>query len=358
MDGLHDGDGQLPDRDSTIASRVIPFGAYAAQYRPIEYVVEPKIQAGCLLTLTAPTGAGKTAWAILAALAVATGREDVLGQQVEKGRVVFCTFENPEGARMRIMSACAALAITFDAGDRSLCVVPTVMSPDALLTWLDLSAKNDGPFRLIIIDTLAAAFTGEDINNPTQAGNFVRKLRPLTALPGNPAVLVLAHPRKDAQKNELVPHGAGAILNEVDANLSLWPDPKTGSVELSWHGKFRGPDFPPTSYRYADTTSGAVLNAKGGHVPLTMLRPCDAEGAAPSNRSCIGQGQSVDQIDHLLRVICDEPLTIREIAKRAGMAASTATKHLDRAIEAGWVTRDDKGKPFATAAGRQRIGAA
>jgi hypothetical protein len=38
---------------------------------------------------------------------------------------------------------------------------------------------------------------------------------------------VSAHPIKNASENALVPYGSGAILNEVDGNLTLWKSPET-----------------------------------------------------------------------------------------------------------------------------------
>jgi hypothetical protein len=54
--------------------------------------------------------------------------------------------------------------------------------------------------------------------------------------------LVAAHPIKNAPEDNLMPYGSGAILNEVDGNLTLWKNPNTGIVSLYWQGKLRGFD--------------------------------------------------------------------------------------------------------------------
>ena len=69
-----------------------------------------------------------------------------------------------------------------------------------------------GPFSLIIGDTLQALFDGNDINDNVQAGEFMRRRRPLTQIKGNPAVIVAAHPVKNAAADNLIPYGGGAIL--------------------------------------------------------------------------------------------------------------------------------------------------
>jgi hypothetical protein len=73
-----------------------PVDAFCGEYMPISYAVEPFVRSGSLYTLTARTGAGKTALLVTMALAVATGRGDkILGREVTKGRVAFIAVENP-----------------------------------------------------------------------------------------------------------------------------------------------------------------------------------------------------------------------------------------------------------------------
>lgn len=324
-------------RAERIAEHIKPLGSFIREYEPADYVVEPMVQLGCLVTMTAPTGAGKTAWAIITALAVATGRADILNCQLEKGRVIFIALENPAGTRMRLMSACAEFGIDPDGIGFDLCVMERRGSAKALCDWA-LMAAEAGPIRLVIIDTLAAAFDGEDLNHPTQAGNFVRGLRPITQVAGRPAVLILAHPRKEAAKTELIPHGAGATLNEVDANLCLWRDSKTGLVELHWQGKFRGPEFEPTFYRYANTTGPAVLNAQGLPVPLTTLRPYEMQAAPPV--SAVSAKYPDDIVRVLVRAMTDDPSgTQAQWGSAIGRTKSSVNDLLGKAHDRHWVVR-------------------
>ena len=69
---------------------------FCAEYAPLSYAIEPIVRSRSLYTLTAKTGAGKTALMVAAGLAVPTGRSDILGAAVEQGRVAYCAFENPD----------------------------------------------------------------------------------------------------------------------------------------------------------------------------------------------------------------------------------------------------------------------
>ena len=59
-------------------------------------------------------------------------------------------------------------------------------------------AEKSGPFQsLVIIDTSAAYFQGDDENNNVQAGAHARMIRSFVSLPGGPTIIVTCHrPRR------------------------------------------------------------------------------------------------------------------------------------------------------------------
>ena len=257
---------------------------FLSEYVPLSYVIEPIVRTGSLYSLTAKTGAGKTAWMIAAALAVATGREDILNLDVPRGRVAFLTFENPDDVRMRLKISAFFLNIEVREVAERLLILDMRHAPEAVLAALQGEAKVS-PFALIFVDTLAAFFDGDDINSAVQGGNFLRRLRPMTRIPGAPAVVVAAHPVKNAQADQLVPYGSGAILNEVDGNFTLWRKAETGLVEFSWQGKLRGLEFPPAFFRFEITSSPEVLDAKGREVRLPTMLPAKSSEADEEARA-------------------------------------------------------------------------
>lgn len=248
--------------EATPKPRFKTLAAFCAEYVPLAYSVEPILRSGSLYTLTARTGAGKTAWIIMCALAVATGRSDILGMEVEQRRVVLMTFENPDDLRMRLMIAAYLFRIDLQEISHWLMVLDHKAKPEEIRPELAKMSRA-GEFGILFIDTFAAFFDGDDVNDNVQAGNFMRRLRPWTQLPGLPTVLVAAHPVKNAAEDNLLPYGGGAILNEVDANLSLWRTPGTPVSTLHWQGKIRGLEFDPIPYRVETASSPDVLDAKG-----------------------------------------------------------------------------------------------
>jgi hypothetical protein len=141
------------------------------------------------------------------------------------------------------------------------------------------------------VDTLQAAFDGDDFNKAKQVLDLMRNaFRPLVALHGNPCVVVAAHPTKNADRTSLVPYGGGSIINEIDGNLTLWKDDRTQVIELHWQRKWRGVNFDPRSFVLDLVDPPKAVDDKGRIVRLPVLKPLTAaqraqkafKNAAPS----------------------------------------------------------------------------
>ncbi len=273
---------------------------FCAEFVPPSYAIEPFVRSGSIYTVTARTGAGKTGLLTTTALAVATGRKDILGREVTKGRVAYVAAENPDDLRMRIMVAAWQFNIDLAEISENLLIMDRRCKPEELIIKLKTQQSSCGPFTLIMIDTLAAFFDGTDANDNVQAGEFIRRLRPMTQLDGHPSVLVAAHPVKNASEDNLVPYGGGAILNEVDGNLTL---AKTGgdAVKMHWQGKLRGVEFDPLFFRIETASSPDVIDAKGRQVQLPVMRPATETDAEQREQAEINTDLA------LLRAMLDEP---------------------------------------------------
>ena len=296
--------------------------AFCAEYVPLSYTVEGIVRSSSLYCITARTGAGKTSFNVVAALAVATGRTDILGREVAKGRVAFLAFENPDDVRMRFKIAAYLLNIDLDELGEDLVILDRRDKPEAVIAELARLAK-DGPFALVIIETLAAFFDGKDINDAVEGGEFMRRLRPLTQIGGLPSVIVSAHPVKNAAADALIPYGSGAILNEVDGNLTLW---KTDAgVSLHWQGKLRGIEFDPPQFRFEITGSPDMLDVKGRQVQLPTLRPSDAQTVEDKQRS-----EAEIDLALMLAIIEDPSGTQQDWARAIGRAKSSVNGRLQK----------------------------
>jgi hypothetical protein len=245
-----------------------------------------------MYSLTAPTGTGKTAVALLLMQCVAAGAA-FSERAVDPGAVLYCAGENPDDLRHRMIAA-ADNAFGGLALDRMHVYEPS--GPQSLLqrvAEMKAYAERIGGLRLVIVDTAAAFFEGDNENDNTQAGNYARELRAaLCNLSGRPAVIVLAHPiKRPANAADCLPRGGGAFIAEVDGNLTLWG--QDGEIALHWAGKFRGAEFAPIPLALESVETSSVKDAKGRPVKTVIAR----EGNAQEAENAAGRRQrEVEQI--------------------------------------------------------------
>jgi hypothetical protein len=297
---------------------------FCAEFVPPSYAIEPFVRSGSIYTVTAKTGSGKTALLNTTALAVATGRNDILDREVAKGRVAYIAAENPDDLRMRLMVSAWLFNIDIAEISKNLLIMDQRCRPEELIIRLKSEQKTGGPFALIIIDTLAAFFDGSDANDNVQAGEFMRRLRPMTQLDGHPSVLVAAHPVKNASDDNLVPYGGGAILNEVDGNLTL-SKAEGGAIKMHWQGKLRGIEFDPLFFRIELASSPDVIDAKGRQVLLPVMQPATEADAEQREEAEINS-----DIALLHAMISDPDATQEKWAQTIGRAKSIVNKKLQR----------------------------
>lgn len=346
--GAADWSRDAPPGDEYPKPRFRTLQQFCAEYRPIAYVVADLLCSGSLYTLTARTGVGKTAWLISTALALVTGRAEIIGRAVEQGRVAFCTAENPDGVRMRFAVNCFHWNVDQPAiGDR-LIISDNRVRPEEIGDYL---RRDGGPFAAIFVETWQAFFDGKEPNNPAEALDFTRRFRPLTQLPGSPTVVLAAHPVKRAGNDDLIPYGGGSTLNEVDGNLTLSTQ-ASGMIELGWQGKFRGLGFEPPLYRIDTLHSPDIVDVKGKQIGLPVMLPttqADAEAreAAVANRDT-----------RVLRALAENPQgALAALARAAETPETTTNRALYKMLKAKpTLVRKTLGKWTLTKAGKEALG--
>jgi len=283
-------------------ARLKSIGDFCAEYAPVEYVVDGIIERGKLYTLTARTGGGKTSLLSSLSLAVAAGRSDILGLEGERGRAVYCTFENPDDFRAKLIAAMQAHEVSAASVAGRFDIIDAHMGPAAIAKLLREAGGE--PYAVVVIDTLQAAFTGANSNDNDEAKKFIMQFRKLRSLPGKPATLIAAHPIKSATKETLVPYGGGAVLNEIDGNLTLWREGRGSIVELHWLGKFRGMDFPPKFFQL-ESHETSLLDAKGRRLKLPVVRAKTGDQA--TERALIERREAISGDAAIIAAILAQP---------------------------------------------------
>ena len=272
--------------------------------------------------------------------------------QREAGSRYF-SFENPDDFRLKIMAAARAHGVNdSEIGDRILICDARVVPED----MAKLLRKAGGEFAFIVVDTLQAGFDGDDSNNNVQTGAYMRRLRPLCALPGKPAVVVAAHPVKGAQRDNLAPYGGGAVVNEVDGNLTLWKADGKNIAELHWQVKFRGVPFDPVHFTIEAHTCPDLLDNKGRALRLPVVKHLPASAAAVV--AAKAERKAEDEAVALMKEIDSNPgASLKVWGQAIGRNASTVSRRLE-CFEADKLAERVAGGWRLTAKGKKQITAA
>ena len=148
-----------------------------------------------------------------------------------------------------------------------------------------------------------------------------------------------------------MPYGAGAILNEVDGNLTL-RKVLGGVTELHWQGKLRGVEFEPVKFRFDLLTSPDVKDVKDREVQLPVLRPMAEADAEKREKVAINQDAA------LIKAMRDAPgATLDALAAATGIHRSSIERKLKRlaAPQGGKLVKNMLGKWALTPAGQKAI---
>jgi AAA domain len=299
------------------ADIIVSSAEFLDGFVPPDYVIDGLVQRRFCYSLTAPTGHAKTAIALRLSALKALG-QPLGAREIDAGRVLYLVGENPDDVRMRWLVLSETMA--FDPKTIDVHFLPGTAKLSELGPVIRSKIQQLGGVSLVVVDTSAAYYEGDEENGNVQAGAHARLMRSFVTLPGEPCVLVLCHPVKNAGPDNLLPRGGGAFIAEVDGNLTCWKTDST--VSLHWQGKFRGPDFAPITFELKTVTSPNLLDSKGRSIPSVIARVLSDQERVRAEAS-----SSTDE-DALLLAIADT-----ERASLAGLAMAL-----------GWLTSRGENK--------------
>jgi hypothetical protein len=168
-------------------SRIIRSSAeFVANFEPPDYVVDGVVQRRYVYSVTGSTGAGKTA--ILLLISAHAALERPVGDRgVHRVTVIYFAGENPVDVRMRWIAI--AQQMDFDVDTIDVHFIPGVFKISEMMDRIRSEITDIGAIGLIIVDTSAAYFEGDNENDNKQQGEHARRFRHLTTMPGGPCVV-------------------------------------------------------------------------------------------------------------------------------------------------------------------------
>ena len=306
-------------KDITAMPKLILSDAeFVANFVAPSYLLDGILQRQFCYALTAATGAGKTAIALRLAAHVGLGRN--LGdREVEQGSVLYFASENAVDVQARWIAM--AQHCGFEIGSTNVHFVSGATRLSEIAERITTEATAGGhDLALVVVDTSAATFEGDDENSNVHAIEHAKRMRSLTLLRGGPTVLVLTHPTKRATADDLIPRGGGAFLAEIDGNLCARKS--DSAVEVHWAGKFRGMDFAPMMFQLSTVTAARLKDRRGRNIPTVIAAPLDEAG----RQAMAAAGRR------------DEDVVLRAVESHPGVSSNDMAKAI------GWTLRD--GRPY------------
>jgi hypothetical protein len=316
-----------------LADLIQTSGDFVKGFAPPDYLVDGILQRRFCYSVTAQTGIGKTAIAMLLAGHVSTGKP-LGGVEVAKGTVLYFAGENPTDVQMRWLGLTQEMGIDPAATDVHFIAGAVPLSSIAERVTAEVQRKGL-QLALVIVDTAAAYFEGDDENSNTQAVEHAKRMRSLTTLPGGPCVMVLCHPTKRAADDDLNPRGGGAFLAEVDGNVALRRRETT--IAATAQGKFRGSDSWSLCFELKAVQHPALRDSKGKAIWTVVAQALNEAG------SRVVEAANRRQEDALLRALDKHPnKSLRDLATVLGWMDSNGNPYASKVSRAAQVLEREK----------------
>lgn len=318
---------------------------------PPIYCIENLLIQGYLYTLTGKNNSGKTTLASLMMSCISSGR--AFGERrVVQGAVLLLSGENSYDTRLKFR-------VLEGSDNANIYEFPFAIDIKKGANKLieDITAQYGHiEFRAVFVDSLQAYFGEGDMNSNSDALAVIQAMRKLTGLRGNPTVVALAHPVKNADFNNLVPYGGGSVMNEIDTNLTLILDDGVATLH---HLKARQPAFLPKSFKLVvEVVEGMVTNF-GESVTTTRFEPIGYVEAEDIKAREYAIAERV-----LLQFDCELPPSFMQVglAVYSGdesltddAKAKRAEREIKKLFSDGFLEKNASGRYKATQKGRSEI---
>lgn len=320
--------------------------AMIAQQR---WLIDQIIPVDAFGVIYGPSGAYKSFCAMDMSACIASAMNWHGNDVDEPGHVLYIGAEGASGLHLRKKAweirhqrpltnlAILGMAVTINSDDHN-----------ALIGLCDeLVQEIDQPIRLIVIDTLARSFQGEE-NSATDMGDFVNACDHIREVTGA-TILVVHHSGKDAEKGA---RGSSALRAACDFEFKV-TSPGKKLTRLSCTKAKDSDPFDDINFKLNVVEIG-VRDRKGKPLTSLILSPA-AEGDIPTREDLSGSSQMINNlIAHEMARTGDDwvfytPLRDSFFAKMGADKRDSNTKMAwDRGIKKlladEWIHKDLNGK--------------
>ncbi|EHI7916609.1 AAA family ATPase [Salmonella enterica] len=198
-----------------------------------DYTIKSHLPANSLCSIYGPSGSYKSFLAVSWSCHIATGMKWA-GKRVTGGSVIYVVGEGGIGVKRRIK----AWEYLYNDGnhlknlyrvDRPVFPVRAEEVKEMIIAAKQVEAETGQPVRLIVIDTLARCFGGNDENDARDMGAFIEGCDTIKRETGA-TLLVVHHSGKDEGKGA---RGSSAFRAALDAEFNVRREGEGGALILT-----------------------------------------------------------------------------------------------------------------------------
>lgn len=308
-----------------------------------DYVIKHILPAQSLCSIYGPSGSYKSFLAVSWACHIAAG-SSWSGKKVERGAVLYVVGEGGVGVPRRIKAWEQVHGQQVDNLWLVNCPVFPVRESEVsevILAARQITAECDMPVRLVVIDTLARCFGGNDENDARDMGAFIEGCDVIKQKTGA-TVLVVHHSGKDEAKGA---RGSSSFRAALDAEFNVKREGEGQALILSCT-KMKDAEEPERK-AYDLRTTELFTDEDGEMVCSLVVRDVPRE-AKEVDPELAGVEKLTD--NHMAlwqairsRIARGEPCNravIRDDLKATGINTKHFTRWLQKLIDDGLVIQD------------------
>jgi hypothetical protein len=306
--GLED-DEPESEREAELPRHSLSIGELLALPQP-EWLLEGALPLGSLGVLYGPPKSAKTFLALDLALSVATGRKEMHGIKLRRGRVLYVLAEG--GAPMMGERAKAWLN-SREIADADIRVLPRAINLANADAVSDLIATEGSDWDLVVFDTLARCMNGDensvkDMSSAINGCDFIRQET-------GGAVLLVHHAGKDQSKGM---RGSTALLGAVDSVMRM---------RQSAGGSYR---FEVTELRHGEPGTTRELRLKGSGGSAVLVTDLNAHADFAPEATLVELASHVDDCTPRAQF---KQAAAEELGRSVKTANDLITRHIPNSIE-------------------------
>ncbi|HEN5127039.1 TPA: AAA family ATPase [Klebsiella quasipneumoniae] len=308
-----------------------------------DYVIKHILPAQSLCSIYGPSGSYKSFLAVSWACHIAAGAS-WSGKKVERGAVLYVVGEGGVGVPRRIKAWEQVHGQEVDnlwLVNRPVFPVRESEVSEVILAARQITAECDMPVRLVVIDTLARCFGGNDENDARDMGAFIEGCDVIKQKTGA-TVLVVHHSGKDEAKGA---RGSSSFRAALDAEFNVKREGQGQALILSCT-KMKDAEEPERKAYDLRTTE--LFTDEDGEMVCSLVVHDAPREAKEVDPELAGVEKLTD--NHMAlwqairsRIARGEPCNravIRDDLKATGINTKHFTRWLQKLIDDGLVIQD------------------